>query len=137
MRPFVVPLLAVALSLAACGGDTSADDDDQGVRGIVLLGPICPVVTQASPCPDEPLPGVEIRVFGDGTELDASATSGSDGRFELRLPPGTYTLEAVVPEDGPGMSAQPVDVIVERGSFVEVTVPVDSGIREPVDTSTG
>jgi hypothetical protein len=87
------------------------------------------VVTEASPCPDVPLPGVTIRVLKDGEPLDATATSNGSGRFELRLPAGQYTLEAIVPADGPGMFAKPVDVTVRAGVFVDVVVPVDTGIR--------
>jgi hypothetical protein len=128
----LLPLVLSILALVAftCGSEASAPDGgDQGVRGVVLLGPQCPVETQASPCPDVPLPGATIRVLRDGTPIDATATSDGSGRFELRLPPGEYTLEAIVPEGGPGMSAKPVDVTVPAGGFVDVVVPVDTGIR--------
>jgi Carboxypeptidase regulatory-like domain len=118
--------LLVLLLLTACASDEAASSS--GVRGQVLLGPSCPVVQEGSPCPDEPLGGVEIRALAGG-EATAQTTSGEDGRFELELPPGRYTLEAVVGPDGPGMFAKPVAVTVTAGAFVEVVVPVDSGIR--------
>lgn len=95
----------------------------------MLLGPRCPVETDASPCPDEPLPGVTVRVLKDGEPLEATATSDEAGRFDLRLPSGQYTLEAIVPEGGPGMSAKPVEVTVPESGFVDVVVRVDTGIR--------
>jgi hypothetical protein len=126
--PLTLSILAVVL--VACGSETPAGNgEDQGVRGVVLLGPRCPVETEASPCPDEPLAGVTVRVLQEGEPLDETATSDASGRFELRLPPGEYTLEAIVPEGGPGMSAKPVDVTVRAGGFVDVVVPVDTGIR--------
>ena len=126
-----LPLTAVlaSLLLTACasdGGDEVASSS--GIHGQVLLGPTCPVVQEGSPCPDEPVGGVEVRALTDG-EAIAQTTSGEDGRFELELPPGRYTLEAVVGPDGPGMFAKPVAVTVTAGAFVEVVVPVDSGIR--------
>jgi hypothetical protein len=128
LLPLILSILA--LVVVACGSETSAPDGgDQGVRGVVLLGPQCPVVTETSPCPDEPLPGVTVRVLRDGEPLDETATSDESGRFELQLPPGDYTLEAIVPEGGPGMFARPVDVTVPAGGFVDVVVPVDTGIR--------
>lgn len=123
-------ILLLAVVAVACGSDAAtAGAEDQGVRGVVLLGPQCPVETDASPCPDVPLPGVRIRVLQDGEPLDVTATSDESGRFELQLAPGQYTLEAIVPSDGPGMFAKPVDVTVSAGSFVDVVVPVDTGIR--------
>lgn len=89
---------------------------------------MCPVMQEGSPCPDRPLEDVQVRAIADGKTV-AQTTSGSDGRFELALPPGLYTLEAIVDPDGPGMSAKPVDVTVTAGSFADVVVPVDSGIR--------
>lgn len=136
VQPIVSKLPPIAFSLlaflaAACGSDAaSPDGGDQGVRGQVLLGPTCPgPMTDASPCPDRPLAGVTIRVLQDGTPLDETATSDARGRFELSVPPGEYTLEAVVDPGGPGMFAKPVGVTVPSEGFVEVVVPVDTGIR--------
>ena len=70
-----------------------------------------------------------MRVLRDGEPIDATATSDGSGRFELRLPPGDYTLEAIVPEGGPGMFAKPVNVTVPTDGYVDVVVPVDTGIR--------
>jgi hypothetical protein len=128
MRRLPLVSLLVLLLLTACASDGGDEASSSGVRGQVLLGPTCPVVQEGSPCPDEPLGGVEVRALADG-EVTAQTTSGEDGRFELELPPGRYTLEAVVGPDGPGMFAKPVAVTVTAGAFVEVVVPVDSGIR--------
>jgi hypothetical protein len=129
-RLLPLTLSILALVVVACGSETPArSGEDQGVRGVVLLGPLCPVETEASPCPDEPLPGVTVRVLKDGEPLDETATSDESGRFELQLPAGDYTLEAIVPEGGPGMFARPVDVTVPTGGFADVVVPVDTGIR--------
>jgi hypothetical protein len=127
----LLPLVSLSLILLlfSCGSsDGRSDTAASGVRGQVLLGPTCPVVQEGSPCPDEPVEDVVVRAQSDG-ETVAEATSGSDGRFELELPPGRYTLEAIVGPDGPGMFAKPIDVTVSAGAFVEVVVPVDSGIR--------
>ena len=125
-----LPLVSLPflLLLTACASDGGDEASSSGVRGQVLLGPTCPVVQEGSPCPDEPVGGVEVRALTDG-EAIAQTTSGGDGRFELELPPGRYTLEAVVGPDGPGMFGKPVAVTVTAGAFVEVVVPVDSGIR--------
>ena len=128
MKRFLPLLLLVPLLLAACGDDGSGADADSGVRGVVLLGPQCPVVQEASPCPDEPMPGVEVRALRDGSVVGSDRTDAV-GRFEIALAPGTYVLQAIVGTDGPPPTARPVNAIVVEGSFTDVTVPVDSGIR--------
>jgi len=127
LPPFLLLVLLLLTSCAA-GSPAGGDESGSGVRGRVLLGPTCPVEMEGSPCPDEPIAGVEVRATRDGEPV-AEATSDAQGRFELLLDPGTYTLEAVVGPDTPGMFAKPVDVTVTSGAFVDVVVPVDSGIR--------
>ena len=114
--------------LVACAGRASSPSGASGVRGTVLLGPTCPVETVESPCPDRPLADVEVQVL-QGGDVVATVRSDGDGRFTVALEPGDYVLQAVVEQGGPGMSAKPVDVTVTSGAFVEVNVPVDSGIR--------
>jgi hypothetical protein len=121
-------LSVLFLFLVACAGRASSSSGDSGVRGTVLLGPTCPVETMESPCPDRPLADVQIQVL-QGSDVMATVRSDGDGRFTVALEPGDYVLQAVVEQGGPGMSAKPVDVTVTSGAFVEVNVPVDSGIR--------
>jgi hypothetical protein len=121
-------LSVLFLFLVACAGRASSPSGDSGVRGTVLLGPTCPVETMESPCPDRPLADVQIQVL-QGSDVVATVRSDGDGRFTVALEPGDYVLQAVVEQGGPGMSAKPVDVTVTSGAFVEVNVPVDSGIR--------
>ena len=116
------------LLLVACAGRGPSSSGDSGIRGIVLLGPTCPVETLESPCPDRPLADVEIRVLR-GSDVVATVRSDGEGRFAVALDPGRYEVQAVVEEGGPGMSAKPVDVVVTNGVFNDVNVPVDSGIR--------
>lgn len=87
---------------------------------------MCPVEQEGSPCPDEPVVGARISVLRDG-DVVATATSGPEGRFEVRLEPGAYTLR--VDPDGAGLFATPVEARVPPGTFVEVTLPIDTGIR--------
>jgi hypothetical protein len=81
-----------------------------------------------SPCPDLPLADAEVQVL-QGGDVVATVRSDGDGRFTVALDPGDYVLQAIVEEGGPGMSAKPVDVTVTSGAFVDVIVPMDSGIR--------
>jgi carboxypeptidase family protein len=124
----MVALSFLLLFLVACAGRASSSSGDSGIRGTVLLGPTCPVETVESPCPDRPLADVEVQVL-QGGDVVGTVRSDGDGRFTVALDPGHYVVQAVVEEGGPGMSAKPVDVTVTSGKFVDVNVPVDSGIR--------
>lgn len=114
------------LLLAACAGAAdSGGKGAAGVRGVVLLGPMCPVVRSDSPCPDRPLSGIEVDVLEDG-EVLATAITDARGRFEVGVPAGTYTVRAVTSGI---QTSKPVDVTVPAKGFVDVNVLVDSGIR--------
>ncbi len=124
-RSTALPVLVLVLAGCANGAASSADS---GVWGVVLLGPSCPVVTEESPCPDQPLAGTEIQILR-GDDVVETVRSGDDGRFEVALDPGHYVLQATVEAGGPGMFAKPVDVDVSPNAWIDVTVTVDSGIR--------
>jgi hypothetical protein len=118
--------LALALvAVATCGGNGSGDGTS-GVRGQALAGPQCPVEIEGSPCPPVPYEGTVVA-----TDVESGAEytvdTDADGRFELPLEPGTYEVSIV--SDAQPPSAKPQTVTVEPGSFAEITVSVDTGIR--------
>jgi hypothetical protein len=120
-------LLAAAflIAMVACGD--GAGDGSSGVRGQVFAGPQCPVVQEGSPCPDLPFEGVVIASNDDGEV--ARTDTDAEGRFELDLDPGTYTLVAEAGDSGELPFGIPKDVTVTADAFVEVTLSVDTGIR--------
>ncbi len=123
MKRFALALVTVAI--ASCGG-AGAGDGASGIRGEARSGPQCPVEVQGSPCPDLPYEGT---VIATNTETDEEFTveTDSQGRFELSLEPGTYEV-SIVSESSPPF-AKPQTVTVEQGSFAEIVVSVDTGIR--------
>jgi hypothetical protein len=68
----------------------------------------------------------KVRATGEAGVFEAR--TDAEGAFVLPVPPGTYLVHAVVPGGGPP-TAKPETVRVEPGSFVEVTLQVDTGIR--------
>jgi hypothetical protein len=122
-------LIAMAfLALGGCGVDNGPVDAASGVSGVVLAGPQCPVERLDSPCPDQPLPDVVVRVsVSDGRTVAEGRTDGS-GHFTVAVAPGTYTVQAVLASAGPTF-AQPEQVTVQAAAFTEVTLSVDTGIR--------
>ena len=123
--PVVSIVLVLAWLCATCRSEP-APAVDSGIEGIVLAGPQCPVVTAESPCPDAPWVGVVRVTDGDGDITESS--TDEQGRFEVALAPGTYRVEPVVDGGGPP-SASPQEVDVTAGSFTQVTLLVDTGIR--------
>ena len=120
-------ILAV-LALSACTGASAllGLDAEQGIDGIVLLGPQCPVVREDAPCPDAPH-AAAIDVWDADGAYVTRVRSGEDGRFQVGLRAGDYVLE---PESGhPFPYAQPMEVTVPRGEWTAVTVLYDTGIR--------
>ena len=123
MKRFALVLVAVAI--ASCGGD-GPGDGTSGIRGRALSGPRCPVEVQGSPCPDLPYEGTVIAKDTE-TDDEFTAATDSEGRFELSLEPGSYEV-SIVSESSPPF-AKPQTVTIEPGSFAEIVVSVDTGIR--------
>jgi hypothetical protein len=126
---------ALAASLAGCevfAPETTASPTASpllsGIRGIVLLGPTCEGATRSSPCV-EPYVATLVILDAEG-EIAGQVTSDAQGRFELALPPGIYTIAPVPPEGGALFPVgRPVPVVVGDGEYTEVAVDYDTGIR--------
>jgi hypothetical protein len=121
-----VSMLLLAFMLAACANGSSSNGE-QGIRGVVLAGPQCPVESASSPCPPRPVPSVEVEVT-QGGDVVAKAKTDGRGAFVVTLDPGTYAVRAV-PGQNQFMSSRPVPFEVRAGTFSRITVPVDTGIR--------
>ncbi len=136
MKRFLGALVLAGL-LAACGASPSAGPEASGsatptpgtgIRGVVTVGPTCPVERVNSPCPPRPMQAtIDIR-DSSGKQV-ATVASGSDGQFQVDLLPGTYTLKGVT--HGSAGLPRPILVTatVSAGSYATVNVEFDSGIR--------
>ena len=120
-------LLVCLVASAACGSDlVLGPDAAQGIDGLALLGPMCPVVRVDDPCPDAPHQAW-IRVLSSSGAQVARVRSGADGRFRVGLAPGSYR---VVGEGGsPLPRGSEEEVTVTKGVWVPLTLFFDSGIR--------
>jgi hypothetical protein len=124
-------LAAGLLIVVACGDRGPAAEPDSGVTGVVHLGPQCPVEGSKEPCEDQAAVGVTVIVseqipgeaYVAGKEV-ARTTTAADGTFTVALDPGEYVVTAEA-----GMSCELMDVRVARGTYAEVDVPCDTGIR--------
>lgn len=128
LRVFSGLLVLAALAIACNGGSYSSSNDSSGIEGTVTIGPMCPVVRQDTPCPDEPYEATVVIEDESGDEV-ATAQSGEDGRFRVSLAPGTYTLAPQSPNEGAPPFASEQQVEVREGAYTQVSVSYDSGIR--------
>ena len=101
---------------------------ESGVRGLVTIGPICPVMQKGVPCPDLPFSAKIVVEDENGIEV-ARVVSGDDGAFQLELGAGAYVLVPQSPNPGAPPSADELDVEVLEDAFSEVLIQYDSGIR--------
>ncbi len=101
---------------------------ESGIRGLVTIGPMCPVVQKDVPCPDSPFSATIVVEDGAGSEI-TRVRSGDADIFEVSLDPGSYTLVPESPNPGapPTASEQAVDVVAD--AYTEVLIQFDSGIR--------
>lgn len=114
-------LILASVLLAACG---AAAAPSAGIRGTVFAGPACPGPAHVdSPCPDLPV-AMTLEVV-QGTSVVAAVTSGADGRFNVALAPGSYTVRS---RSGlPALRSQSITVTV--GAYTEVALHADTGMR--------
>jgi hypothetical protein len=119
------PTLALAcLILLACHDQVPTGT---GIRGVVMLGPACPVESVTSPCPDTPFRGDVVATATDGSTT--TVTTDAEGRFTMGLRAGTYAVTAVTPSGSIPPTPIPQTVEVRVGAYTRVTIEVDSGIR--------
>ena len=124
-RKFLAVVIFVFSILAACG---YAVPEGQGIRGVVLLGPNCPVVQEGVPCPDTPYATDLVVTRPDGTNVIREFSSDANGEFEVGLPIGTYAIRSPNPGVLPYCTTNE-PVTVEAGAMTEVKVLCDTGIR--------
>jgi hypothetical protein len=124
-------LAAGLLIVVACGDQRPPAEPDSGITGVVHLGPQCPVESSADPCEEQAAAGVTVIVseqipgeaYAAGEEV-ARTTTAADGTFTVALGPGEYVVTAEA-----GMYCELMDARVTRGTYAEVDVPCDTGIR--------
>ncbi|MGH2678780.1 MAG: hypothetical protein ACRDHB_10535 [Actinomycetota bacterium] len=124
-----IAFVSFMLLMAACAAEP-AGQPQSGLVGKVVMFPTCPVETLSSPCPRK---GVQTTVAiesADGDRIEQVQT-GPDGTFRVVLEPGDYLLGARPPPGQPDLVPRPASAKVLPGTFVRVTVVLDTRLREP------
>lgn len=106
---------------------TSSVEYTSGIKGVVMIGPTCPVVQEGNEleCSDKPF-ATTLKFINQFGSVSV-ATSSAKGNFSISLPPGTYTINSGISVAMPSLGS--VTVIVDESRYSDVTLTFDSGIR--------
>lgn len=119
-------LIGVLILVLATCSIYSPTPRGSGIEGLVLLGPICPVLQQGQECPDQPYQATLTVNSLTGLQI-AQFQSDEQGRFQVSLVPGEYILHPEAPNGLPFAGDQ--SFVVETGRYTQIIVHYDSGIR--------
>ncbi len=101
------------------------------IQGIILLGPVCPVMQDPPDpeCNDKPYQTTLVLTSADGSRVIQQFTSKIDGTFALDVPAGNYAIRSTATANTfPRCSS--TDVIhVPVNDTVVANVSCDTGIR--------
>jgi hypothetical protein len=120
----VAAVCGFLLATLSCG--SPAAPSDTGLTGTVYRGPVTPVCTVSQPC--DSAFAASFTVLRGSTRV-ATFQSDQQGHYEVRLPPGNYTI---VPDaDAPIMSpkSQTRGVTVGQSGITTLDLHFDTGIR--------
>ena len=126
MRAALVCILFVA---AGCVGSTHPPASDTGVVVEVGLWPVDPVEIAGQPSRTRPAPGATVVALDASGREAAEGSTGEDGRVELRLAPGEYSIAVRACPGAMSLPKENVAVTITPGSFTEARLHCDTGIR--------
>lgn len=99
---------------------------DNGIEGTVTIGPMCPVMQEDVPCPDQPYQATLTVLTTSGEKVTQFHTD-ENGRFQIELAPGDYVLHPESPNSMPFAADISFTVIEHKFTLLEISY--DSGIR--------
>ena len=102
-----------------------------GIKGVVLLGPTCPVerIPPDPQCADRPYITALVATTPDGSRTIAQFSSDSMGKFSVDIPPGNYVVRQAPGSSSPFPRCSSDNVTVKSGTYADLTVYCDTGIR--------
>ena len=119
--------LFAVIFVAACSG-VATEPANAHISGAVTAGPMCPVMQEGVPCPDQPVASAKILIIDGDGEVVAEVVTDVNGLYSVDLPPGSYQL---MPQAAEGLmgTAAPAEVTIAANSTTVVEFSYDTGIR--------
>ena len=102
-----------------------------GIKGIAMLGPMCPVMKDPPEegCDDRPYKTDLVATSPDGTQIFRQFSSGDDGKFSVELEPGEYAISSADTAGIFSHCSRQGAIKVEKNKYTEVIISCDTGIR--------
>ncbi|MFE1747876.1 carboxypeptidase-like regulatory domain-containing protein [Coleofasciculus sp. H7-2] len=97
-----------------------------GIEGQVLIGPVCPVQRIGDDCADRPFQA-SITVLNQRGQIVTRIKTDGQGKFQIKLKPGKYTIRPESPGVLPRAAEQTITVTGRK--FAPIQITYDSGIR--------
>ena len=131
-KPYSFLILAVSLALfspivRAEAPATPKAESGTGLEGVILAGPIRGGPTRQGVPDSGPLANTEFVVVKENSTV-ASFTTNDQGRFQISLPPGRYTISRKGWNATIG-SYGPFEVEIAAGQIKRVQWNCDTGMR--------
>ena len=102
---------------------------DSGIEGQAVISPARPGPIRAGVPNSTPYKTTLIVFTAKGDREVTRIETGPDGRFRVKLPPGTYRIGPPAQSKRFLPRATEETVTVEPGRFATVTINFDSGMR--------
>lgn len=117
-------------SLIRVGGDRIVPTQgESGIEGQAVIGPIRPGPQREGVPSTAPYKTTLVVWTAEGQREVWRFETGSDGRFRVALPPGTYRVGQLRQTGRFQPRAAEETVTVEPGKYARVTISFDSGMR--------
>ena len=101
------------------------------IEGVVMLGPICPVMQDPPDpqCADKPYETELALLTSDQSRVVKKFKSDVVGRFAVSAPPGEYIIQSASVANVLPYCSSPTSIRVVENETVQADVSCDTGIR--------
>lgn len=105
--------------------------ENSGIKGIALLGPMCPVerIPPDPQCADRPYKTSLIATNADQSQIIKQFDSDADGKFSVNLPLGEYMISSADTAKIFSRCSSQGLIKVDKNKYTEITLYCDTGIR--------